>query len=95
MFADPAGYVLRRRIDIQHIVDILVVESILDDTLDLRKIGNHTVGIEFFGLAINGYNPVMSVQLFALALITELEVVRSRDCECFLFVKYILFFRYF
>ena len=75
MITNPAGYVLRRGIDVEYIVDILVVESVFHHTFDVREVSNHSVAIEFFGFTINGDNPVMSVQLLALTLVTEIQVV--------------------
>lgn len=83
MVADPAGDVLRGRIDVEHVVKILVVEGVLHYALDMRKIGDHAVGIEFLSLAIDGDHPVMAMQVLALTLVTEIEVVRGGDGECF------------
>ena len=67
-----------------------MIEGVFHHTLDMRKVSHHPVLIEFLGLAIYGDNPVMSVQMLALALITQIQVMRSGDGECFLYVVHIL-----
>ena len=75
MVAYPAGDIFRRGIDIQHLVDILVVEGILDYPLDMGEVSYHTVLIQRLCLAENGNYPVVPMQCLALAFITEIQIV--------------------
>ena len=86
MVAYPTGDILGGRIDLQHLVDILVVESLFNNTFDVGEVGYHTVLVERFGFAMHGNNEIMSVQSFALAFITQMEIVRSGDCDSFFYV---------
>jgi hypothetical protein len=88
MVADPLGDILRGRIDVEQVVDILMVERVLDDALDMGEVRNHTVGVQFVRLAIDDDNPVMPVQTLAFALVGEPEIMGGRDFDCFLDVKH-------
>ena len=81
--ADPFGDVLRGRIDIQHFVDVLMVEGLLDDTLDMGEVGDHSVLVEFFRLAIDDDNPVVAVQVLALAFVVKVQLVTGGYLKCF------------
>ena len=72
MVADPTGDVLRRRVDIQYFVDILMVEGVLDDPFDVGEVGDHPVAIQFFGTAIDGDDPVVAVQGFTFAFVRQI-----------------------
>ncbi len=88
--AYPAGDVLGGRIDIQHLVDVLVVESVLDHPFDVREIRNHAVLIEFARLAIDDDNPVVPVQGFAFALVREMEIVCSGNLQTLFYIIHFL-----
>ena len=89
MVTNPLGDVLCRGIDIHHIVEILVVKLIFDDTLDVSEISYHSILIECLGLAVNSNQPIVAVQVLTLALIRKHQIVRRRDAECFLDVIHI------
>ena len=84
--AYPAGDVLGGRIDIQHLVDVLVVESVLDHPLDVREVSHHAVLVEFARLAIDDDNPIVPVQGFAFALIREVEIVGSGNLQTLFYI---------
>ena len=79
MVAYPAGDVLRRGIDIQHLVDVLVVEGAFDNPFDVGEVGYHTVLVQRLCLAEDGDDPVVPVQGFTLAFVTEVEIMCCRD----------------
>ena len=84
MVAYPAGDVLRRGVDIQHFVDVLVVEGAFDNPFDVGEVGYHAVLVECLCLAEDGDDPVVPVQGFALAFVTEVEIMCRRDGQRFL-----------
>jgi hypothetical protein len=88
MVANPFGDILRRRVDIQYIVDILMVECVFDHAFDMCEIGHHAVLAQFFRLAINDNNPVMAVQRLALALVRQIQVMRRRNLYSFFYEKH-------
>lgn len=83
MIADPFGDILGRRVEGKDIVQVLMVELGLDRFLDVTEIDNHTVRVECRGLTIDGDDPVVTVQVLALAGIGEAQVVRGRDFHSF------------
>ena len=46
--AYPTSNILRRRINGQHLVDILMIKSLLDNTLDMGEVGDHTIFVQRF-----------------------------------------------
>lgn len=58
-----------------------MVELSLYFPLHLSKVGNHTVGIQFCCLTVEGDNPIVAVQPRALALVVEYQTVTSRDFQ--------------
>jgi hypothetical protein len=48
MVANPTSYILRGWIDIQYLIDILVVKSLLYDSLDMREVRHHTIFVQLF-----------------------------------------------
>ena len=51
--------------------------------LDPFEIADHSVGIQFFCLAEDRYDPIMAVQLLALAFVGEGQPMASRDLHSF------------
>ena len=70
--AYPTSDILRRWIDGQYLVDILVIKGLFDNTLDMGEVSHHTILIQRFGFAIYSHHEVVSVQRLALALITQM-----------------------
>ena len=71
-----------------------MVEGIFDDALNDGEVGYHTVLVQFLGTAIHLDFPVMTVQRLAFALVTEHQIMRSRNLNRFFYVIHI-FYRYF
>ena len=69
MVADPFGDVLCRRIDVQYLINILMVESVLHHTLDVREVRHHAIAVQFLGFAIHHNNPVMTMQRLTFTLV--------------------------
>ena len=84
--ANPAGDIFRRRVDVQHFVDVLVVKGIFDYFLDMREIRHHAVCIQFFRLAIDDDDPVMTMQVLAFALVTQHEIMRRGNLYSLFYV---------
>ena len=84
MVADPARDILGRRIDVQHLVDILMIEGVLYDFLDVGEIGHHAILIQLLRLAIDDNDPVMAVQVLALAFESLFFFLRNTSFHHFI-----------
>lgn len=74
--AEPLGHVFGGRVDIPHdVIDEGVVEAV-HDFLDLAEIDDHAVVVDFLALDGDGDDPVMAMQVRALAFIIEVQVMR-------------------
>ena len=49
----------------------------MHNALDFGEIDHHAVVIQFAGLAIDLYNPVVAMQVFTFALMRESQVMRT------------------
>jgi len=67
----PTGDVLGRRVKGQHIVQILMVQPTLDVAFNLGEVDHHTILIQLFSTTVEGDDPVVTVQLRALALVVQ------------------------
>ena len=72
---NPAGQILRRRVEIEHIVQITMVYLPVNQPFDFGKVADHAVAVQLFGAAIDIDLPVVTVEVLALALIIEVELV--------------------
>ena len=75
--ANPFGDIFCRRIEVEDIVQVLMVHLGMDQFLDFLKIDDHAVAVQCFGLAGHIDDPVMSMEMLALAFIVEDQVVGS------------------
>jgi hypothetical protein len=62
-------------VELENFVQVFVVDVIVDELLDKGEVTHESVAVKFLGLAIDLYNPVVSVQVLALALIVKIELV--------------------
>lgn len=67
LFGNPPGYIFRCWIERKQFVEISVVQESMDSLFYMGKVADHTVGVKFPGLAVDGYYPVMAVELRTLA----------------------------
>ena len=72
---NPAGQVLGRRVEIEHLVQVAVVDLPVDQSLDLGEVAHHAVAVQFLGTAIDVDLPVVAVEVLALALVIEVQLV--------------------
>ena len=72
---NPLGQVLGRRIEVQHLVDVGMVDLAVNQALDLGEVAHHAVAVELFGTAIHIDLPVVAMQVLAFALIVEIKLV--------------------
>ena len=63
LFHNPTCDILRSRIKWQNVIDMLMVKHAMDFFLDMLEVADHAIGIECTRLAIDGHNPVMSVDI--------------------------------
>jgi len=71
LVADPLCYILGGGIKGEKFIEIAMVKIAMYMFLDRGEVDNHAVGIQFTGLAMDGYNPVVTVQITAFAGIGE------------------------
>lgn len=76
---NPLGDVFCGRIERQNVIEIGVVEFAVDLLFDVLKVAHHAVCIEFSSLAVYGNNPVVAVNVGALAFVGKVEVMRPCD----------------
>ena len=72
---NPLGQVLSRRIKVQHLVDVGMVNLSVNQSLDLREIANHAIAVKLLGSAIHVNLPVVAMQVLAFALIVEVKLM--------------------
>ena len=71
LLTNPSGNIFGRRITRKHIVQVLMVKLPFYHFLYMRKINYHTIFIQLLCLAIYGDNPIVTMQVFTLALIRK------------------------
>ena len=72
---NPFGYILGRRIEVEDIIDVGMVDLAMNQTLDFGKIAHHAIAVELFTTAIHVDLPVVAMQVLAFALIVEIKLV--------------------
>lgn len=72
---NPPGYVLSCRVKREQLIKIAMVKITVYPLLYLAEIHHHTLSIQLTGTAMYSYDPIMSVQTCALALIGKLQSV--------------------
>ena len=72
---NPTCDVLCRRVEVQDLVDIGMVNLAVNQAFDLGEIAHHAITVELFGAAIDVNLPVVAVQVLALALIVEVKLM--------------------
>ena len=83
------GKVLCRWVEVEHLVDVGMVDLAVDQFFDQGEVAHHAVAVELFGSAIHVDFPVMAMQVLAFAFIVEIELVASGDFEGFSYVIHI------
>ena len=58
---NPLGQVLGRRVEIQHLVDVSMINLAVNQALNLGEIAHHAVAVELFGTAIHIDLPVVAM----------------------------------
>ena len=72
---NPFGYVLGRRVEVEDIIDIGMVDLAMNQTFNLGKIAHHAIAVELFTTAIDVDLPVVAVQVLAFALVVEVKLM--------------------
>jgi hypothetical protein len=72
---NPLGQVLGRRVEVQHLIDVGMVDLAVYQALDLGEIAHHAVAVKLLGSAIHIDLPVVAMQVLAFALIVEIKLV--------------------
>ena len=72
---NPLGQVLGRRVEVQHFVDVGMVDLAVYQALDLGEIAHHAIAIELFGTTKHIDLPVVAMQVLAFALIVEIKLM--------------------
>ena len=69
------GQVLSRRVEIEHLVDVGMVNLAVDHLFDQGEVAHHAVAVELLSTAIHVDLPVVAVQVLALALVIEIKLM--------------------
>lgn len=72
---DPFGQILGRRIEVQHLIDVGMVNLPVNQSLDLSEVAHHAVAVKLLTSAIHIDLPVVTVQVLAFALIVEVKLM--------------------
>ena len=72
---NPFGQILRRRIEVQDLIDIGVVDLAVNQTFDFGEIAHHAIAVKLFSAAIHIDLPVVAMQVLAFALIVEIKLM--------------------
>ena len=72
---NPFSQILGSRVEIQHFVEVRVIDLSMDQALDLGEVAHHAVVVQLLGAAIHIHLPVMAMQVLALALIVEIKLM--------------------
>ena len=72
---NPLGQVLSRRIKVQDLIDIGMVNLTVNQTFDFGEIAHHAIAVELFGTAIHIDFPVVAMQVLAFALVVEVKLM--------------------
>ena len=75
---NPLGQILCSWIEIQDLIDVGMVDLAVNQSLDLGEVAHHAVAVELLAATIHIDFPVVAVQVLALALIIEVELVAGR-----------------
>ena len=72
---NPLGQVLSRRVEVQDLIDIGVVDLAVNQTFDFGEIAHHAIAVELLATAIHVNLPVVAMQVLAFALIVEVKLM--------------------
>ena len=72
---NPLGQVLGRRIEVQDLIDVGMVDLAVNESLDLGEVAYHTIAVELCSAAIHIDFPIVAVKVLAFALVVEVELV--------------------
>ena len=72
---NPLGQVLGRRVEIQDLIDVGVVDFTMNQTFDFGEVAHHAIAVELLATAIHIDLPVVAMQVLALALVVEIELM--------------------
>ena len=72
---NPLGQVLGRRIEVQDLIDVGMVNLSVNQTFDFGEITHHAIAVELLAAAIHVDLPVVAVQVLALALVVEVKLM--------------------
>lgn len=81
LFANPAGQILGRRVEVEEVVEALVIKLLLHHFFYVAEIHDHAVLVEFFGAAEDRDNGVVAVEAAAFAFVGQGKPV----CESYFY----------
>ena len=59
----------------QHLVQDLMIQLGFDRLLDVAEVNDHSLGIQLLGTAIDGDDPIVSMQMLTFAAVGETKPV--------------------
>ena len=81
--AYPAGNIFGCGVEGQHFVEVGVVQSVHHRAFDVRKVGDHAVGVQLGRTAVHGDYPIVPVCIGAFAVVGQRQAVSRRYFESF------------
>ena len=72
---NPLGQVLGRRVEVQNLIDVGMVNLAVNQSLDLGEVADHAIAVKLFGPAIHIDFPVVAMQVLTFALIVEIKLM--------------------
>ena len=77
------GDVLSGWVERQYLVQDLMIQFGFDRLLDVTEVDDHALCIQLFGTAIDGDDPIVSMQLLTFTAVGEAKPVCGRDLHSF------------
>lgn len=83
LVANPAGDVFGRGIEWQYLVQVLMIQLALHQFFDMGEVRHHPVGVQLAGPAMDSDNPVVAMQILALAGVRKPKAMGGRYFQTF------------
>lgn len=72
---NPVSQVFRRGVEVEHFVDVSMVDFTVDKLFNQGKITHHAIAVESLSTTIHGDFPIMAMEVFTFAFIVEIELM--------------------
>jgi hypothetical protein len=72
---NPLSQILGSRIEVKYLIYIGMVDLAVNQALNLGEIAHHAIAVKLFSTAIDVNLPIVAMQVLALALVVEIELM--------------------